>query len=172
MIAVIVARTHTAGRYLEPSRPPLGRRLGSFAAHDGEEEKEIPGQPGQELFFLNSKRPIIAKHLFVLIRRFQIIQSILQYTFCLVQTRARAHTTGARIASGLAQFRNNKSPGLRHTHPPSTPPLGSANGLRPSGSDLRQHPPMLRRQHTPASATPSIGQTKSYPEKWSKNSKG
>ena len=55
---------------------------------------------------LNSKRPIIAKQLFVLIRRFQIIQSILQYTWSRSNTSARS-TTGARIASGLAQFRNN-----------------------------------------------------------------
>ena len=42
----------------------------------------LPNLPQSNCSVLNSNRPIIAKHLFVLLRRFQIIQSILQYTFC------------------------------------------------------------------------------------------
>ena len=109
-----------------------------------------PDGPECTATILNSNRPIIAKHYNSF--SYDDSNSFSQYsnTLCLVQTRrALPQRPGARIASGLAQFRKNKSPGLRlrrgqlqtfsHTLPPPTPPLGSANGLPPSGSDLQQH---------------------------------
>ena len=97
---------------------------------------------------------MLSRSIMQLTKKARTVPYMYLYLVCTPRAGAQAGacmqqmTAGARIASGLAQFRNNKSPGLRHTLPPSTPPLGSANGLRPSGSDLQQQPPMLRRQHT------------------------